>query len=119
MEELIKNTLGQLGAVGILIWFLYSLYGRMEKRLEQREKYFDEERAQLIEQYEAKIKSIVRDYREDALRHQADRDDWFESYFKQAESLNEILKAHSQAINNQNGLLQGCPHNLHPKKNPL
>jgi len=92
MEELIKNTLGQLGAVGMLIWFLYSLYRRMENRLEEREQKFTLERAELVSFYEEKITGIVRDYREDALRHQDDRDDWFSSYFKLAQSLNEILK---------------------------
>ena len=110
MDELFKDLVGQMGAVGVLIGFLYHLYHRLEKRMAEREAQMTLERAQLVELYETKIKSIVKSYREDAQAHQKDRDDWFAKYLSVTEKLGEILHAHTRNITKQNALLSGCPH---------
>jgi len=113
LDDLLKDLLGQMGAVGVLIGFLYHLYHRLETQMQKREQQMTLERAQMVELYEAKIKSIVKSYREDAQAHQKDRDDWFAKYLGITEKLSEILHAHTRAMTKQNALLAGCPHNKH------
>ena len=91
MDEIYQNVASQLGAVGLLIWFLFHLYQRIEKRLETREEQFEIQRKDLILFYENKIKAIVRDYREDAKAHKQDRDEWFSQYLEVTARLTEIL----------------------------